>query len=118
MLLKRCDPVFRILDNVLLSCQNAVTLEAAHKLLRTLTSNPKLSSSVDTTRLLAEVLDDIGFSGLWRSSTFHTADDQDKSNTILIDKLIEVKYLIILRIPPNVVHSYLFANCNIQLIIA
>jgi neurofibromin 1 len=85
-----CDPVFGILDDVLLSCQNAVTLESAHTLMRTLTSNPKLSGTVDTARLLEEVLEDIGFGGLWRSSTFHAANEQDKRNTILTDRLIEV----------------------------
>lgn len=86
----RCDPLFGILDDVLLSCQNALTLDSAHRLLRTLTSNPKLSGSVDTARLLEEVLDDIGFGGLWRSSTFHATHDQDKQCTLLTDKLIEV----------------------------
>lgn len=89
--LPRCDPLFSILDDVLLSCQNAVTLDSAHKLLRTLSSNPKLFGSVDTARLLEEVLDDIGFSGLWRSSTFHAANDQDKQRITLTDKLIEVR---------------------------
>jgi neurofibromin 1 len=87
----RCDPLFTILDDVLLSCQNAVTLDSAHKLLRTLTSNPKLFGSVDTARLLEEVLDDIGFGGLWRSSTFHAPNDQDKQCITLTDRLIEVR---------------------------
>ena len=68
-----------------------MTLDSAHKLLRTLSSNPKLFGSVDTARLLEEVLDDIGFSGLWRSSTFHAANDQDKQRITLTDKLIEVR---------------------------
>jgi neurofibromin 1 len=86
----RCDPLFSILDDVLLSCQNAVTLDSAHQLLRTLTSNPKLSGSMDTARLLEEVLEDIGFGGLWRSSTFHAANEHDKQCTLLTDRLIEV----------------------------
>jgi hypothetical protein len=68
-----------------------VTLDSAHKLLRTLTSNPKLFGTVDTARLLEEVLEDIGFSGLWRSSTFHAANDQDKQCITLTDRLIEVR---------------------------
>jgi neurofibromin 1 len=49
-----------------------------------------LSGNIDTGRLLDEVLDDIGFGGLWRSSTFHTLQDQNKRCTLLTDKLIEV----------------------------
>jgi neurofibromin 1 len=86
----RRDPVFGILDDVLLSCQNAITLESAHTLLRTLTSDPKLSGIIDTARLLEEVLEDIGFGGLWRSSTFHIVNGGDKRNTALTDRLIEV----------------------------
>lgn len=85
-----CEPVFGILDDLLLSCQNAVTLNSAHTLLRTLTSNPKLIGGVDTARLLDEVLEDIGFGGLWRSSTFHLRNDQDKQSITLTDRLIEV----------------------------
>jgi len=84
------DPVFSILNDILLSCQNIATLESAHELLRTLTSDPRLSGSVDTARLLEEVLEDIGFGGLWRSSTFHAACEQDKRNTVLTDRLIEL----------------------------
>jgi neurofibromin 1 len=59
-------------------------------LLRTLTINPKFSDTVDTAQLLGEVLDDIGFGGLWVSSTFHSSSERDRHCTILTDKLIEV----------------------------
>jgi len=89
----RCGPVITILDDVLMSSQNAITLESAHQLLRTLTLNPKFSGGVDTTEMLEDVLDGIGFGGLWRSSTFHTSNDQERRQcTALTDRLIEVSF--------------------------
>lgn len=85
-----CGPVIRILDDILISCQNAVTLESAHQLLRTLTSNPKFASGVDTAEMLEDVLEGIGFGGLWRSSTFHTPNDHERQSIALTDRLIEV----------------------------
>jgi hypothetical protein len=85
-----CGPVVRILDDILISCQNNATLEAAHQLLRTLTSNPKFSGGVDTAEMLEDVLDGIGFGGLWRSSSFHTANEHERQCTALTDRLIEV----------------------------
>lgn len=79
-----------ILDDVLISCQNATTLESAHILLRTLTSNSKFSGSIDTTEMLEDVLEGIGFGGLWRSATFHNPAEQDKQCTVFTDRLIEV----------------------------
>lgn len=96
MPLTRCDscgPVIRILDDVLISCQNAVTLESAHLLMRTLTSNPKFYGGVDTSEMLEDVLDGIGFGGLWRSSTFHSVNEHDKQCTALTDRLIEVSFV-------------------------
>jgi neurofibromin 1 len=82
--------VIGILDEVLQSSQNTATLESAQKLLRTLTSNPKLSDSVDTAGLLEEVLHEIGFGGLWRSATFR-ANEHDRQQRIgLTDRLIEL----------------------------
>lgn len=90
VILHLCGPVITILDDVLISCQNAVTLESAHQLLRTLTSNPKFSGGVDTAEMLEDVLDGIGFGGLWRSATFHSANEQDRQCTALTDRLIEL----------------------------
>lgn len=59
-------------------------------LLRTLTTNPKLSDTVDTAQLLEDVLEDIGFGGLWVSSTFHNSTERDGHCTVLTDRLIEV----------------------------
>jgi neurofibromin 1 len=85
-----CEPVIRILDDILISCQNAVTLESAHALLRTLTSNSKFADGVDTAEMLEDVLEGIGFGGLWRSSTFHTPNEHERESTALTDRLIEV----------------------------
>ncbi len=78
------------MDDILISCQNTATLEAAHQLLRTLTSNPKFSGGVDTAEMLEDVLDGIGFGGLWRSSSFHTTNEHERQCTALTDRLIEV----------------------------
>lgn len=67
-----------------------MTLKSAQMLLRTLTRNPKLSDTVDTAQLLEDVLEDIGFGGLWVSSTFHSSAERDGHCTVLTDKLIEV----------------------------
>ncbi|KAG4440411.1 hypothetical protein IFR05_004104 [Cadophora sp. M221] len=90
VVLHLCGPVIRILDDILISCQNAVTLESAHLLMRTLTSNPKFSGGVDTSEMLEDVLDGIGFGGLWRSSTFHSVNENDRQCTGLTDRLIEL----------------------------
>ena len=79
-----------ILDELLQSCQDTWTLKSAHDLLRLLTSDPKLSSGVSAAETLDEVLEEIGFGGLLRSSSFLTCNDQDRQCAILTDKLIEV----------------------------
>lgn len=91
-----CGPLLSILDDILISCQNTATLESAHQLFRTLTANPKFSNSTDTTEMLEEVLEGIGFGGLWRSSTFHVTNDLQRQCTSLTDRLIEVCNLFVL----------------------
>ena len=85
-----CEPLLAILDDILISCQNTTTLESAHQLFRTLTAIPKFSSSADSMEMLDEVLEGIGFGGLWRSSTFHVTNDLLRQCTSLTDRLIEV----------------------------
>ena len=80
-----------MLEDVLLTCQSAATLRSAHELLHSITSDSKLTGQVDTAELLDEVLDDIGFSGLWRSSTFLAYNEQDRQCALLTDRLIEVR---------------------------
>jgi neurofibromin 1 len=88
-----CGPLLSILDDILISCQNTATLESAHELFRTLTANPEFSTRADTTEMLEEVLEGIGFGGLWRSSTFHVTNDLLRQCTSLTDRLIEVRDL-------------------------
>lgn len=88
-----CGPIVAILDEVLLHCQNSSTLESAQALLYALTSNPKFSSALESTAVLNEILEDMGFSGLWRSCSFNFSQDQDRKCFILTEKLIEVSGL-------------------------
>jgi neurofibromin 1 len=88
--LTRCGPIVSVLDDVLLHCQNSSTLESAHGLLQTLSSNPKFSHALETTGVLNEILEDMGFGGLWRSCSFNNAQEQDKRCFGLTEKLIEV----------------------------
>jgi hypothetical protein len=85
-----CAPLLPILDDILISCQNTATLDSAHQLFRTLTANPKFSNGADSTEMLDEVLEGLGFGGLWRSATFHTANDLLRQCTNLTDRLIGV----------------------------
>lgn len=87
-------PLITILDDILISCQNTATLEAAHQLFRTLTADPKFAESEDSTDMLDEVLEGFGFGGLWRSCTFHVPNDLLRQCTNLTDRLIEVRNLI------------------------
>ncbi len=79
-----------MLDDVLLHCQNSSTLESAHGLLQTLSSNPKFSHALEHTGILGELLEDMGFGGLWRSCSFSVSQEQDKQCFGLTEKLIEV----------------------------
>lgn len=80
-----------ILDDVLLHGQNAATLEAAHTLLRTLSSDKNKASAQDSTNAISEILEDRGFSGLWRSCSIGSMDDHMQHDYFQqIEKLIEV----------------------------
>jgi neurofibromin 1 len=61
-------------------------------LLQTLTSNPKFSTALESTNILNELLEDMGFGGLWRSCSFNLSQDQDKQCFGLTEKLIEVRF--------------------------
>lgn len=86
----RCGPIISVLDDVLLHCQNSSTLESAHSLLQTLSSNPKFSHALEATGVLDQILEDMGFGGLWRSCSFNNSQEQDKRCFGLTEKLIEV----------------------------
>lgn len=57
--------------------------------------------------MLEDVLDGIGFGGLWRSSTFHIANDQARQCTALTDRLIEVSR------PVMLARSWDWTNCSV-----
>ncbi|KAI1852569.1 hypothetical protein JX265_003051 [Neoarthrinium moseri] len=90
VVLHLCSPVAQILDDVLLHCQNPSTLEAAHALFRTMTSNPKFSNALESTGILNEILEDMGFGGLWRSCSFSQTQEPEKQCFGLTEKLIEL----------------------------
>lgn len=92
MLSNRCAPIISLLDDILLHCQSSATLEAAHALLQSLTSNPRFASSLESsTAVLNEILDDMGFAGLWKNCSFNLAGEQpDRKCFGLTEKLIEV----------------------------
>lgn len=67
-----------------------MTLQAAQILLQTLATHQKLADTVDTAHLLEQVLDDLGFAGLWRSSDFYMGKERDRQRCSLTEKLIEL----------------------------
>ncbi|KAL2257760.1 hypothetical protein VTK26DRAFT_9213 [Humicola hyalothermophila] len=92
VVMRLCAPIISILDEVLLHCQSSATLEAAHALLQTLTSNPKFASALETSAaVLNELLEDMGFAGLWRSCSYSlTQEQQDRTCFALTEKLIQL----------------------------
>ncbi|KAL2265612.1 hypothetical protein VTJ83DRAFT_6712 [Remersonia thermophila] len=90
-------PIISILEDILLHCQSSATLESAHRLLQTLTTNPKFPASLESSAAnLNELLDDMGFGGLWRSCSFNTnlgqdpGPGQDRACFGLTEKLIDL----------------------------
>lgn len=79
-----------VLDDVLLHCQNSTTLQSAHALLQCLASNPRFSSALESPGVLNDILEDMGFTGLWRSCSFSLTQEQDRQCFVLTEKLIEV----------------------------
>jgi hypothetical protein len=49
--------------------------------------------------MLNEILEDMGFGGLWRSCSLNFAQEQDKQCFILTEKLIEVR-VVTMCLPP------------------
>ncbi|KKY30300.1 putative ras gtpase activator [Diaporthe ampelina] len=87
-----CGPILAILDETLLHCQNSATLESAHGLLQTLTSNPKFASAMESGGAsgLNEILEDIGFGGLWRFCSLNPQQEPDKACFAQTEKLIDL----------------------------
>ncbi|KAG9257667.1 uncharacterized protein F5Z01DRAFT_646667 [Emericellopsis atlantica] len=85
-----CGSMRTILDDVLLHGQNSAPLEAAHTLLRTLTSNKKYARAMNSGGSMAEILEQNGFGGLWRSCSMGAMDDIHRDCFDLTEKLIEL----------------------------
>lgn len=79
-----------ILDDVLLHSQETGALEAAHALLRTISSEQSYFQELGSMHSLLSLLNELGFSGLWRASN-HTSTEDVKGDCFeLTEKLIEV----------------------------
>lgn len=96
-----CGPILAILDDTLLHCQNSVTLESAHGLLQTLTSNPQFATAMmdssnssgngsGPSSALNDMLEDMGFGGLWRFCSLNPTQEPDKQCFAQTEKLIDV----------------------------
>lgn len=81
-----------ILDDVLLHGQNSAPLEAAHTLLRTLTSDRKYARAMNSGSSTVEILEEKGFGGLWRSCSMGSMEDVHRDCFDLTEKLIEVSH--------------------------
>ncbi len=90
LICNRCPTVSSFLDEVLLHGQSAALLGSAHALLQTLSSNPRFTSALESNSVLNDILEDLGFEGLWRPSTSTQSQDPDRQCAILTEKLIEV----------------------------
>lgn len=91
-----------ILDDVLMHSQDIGALEAAHALLRTISSQQKYSKEISSLHSLLNVLEKMGFGGLWRGSIHSFTEDIRVDCFELTEKLIEVRI------------SYLNANFFLQ----
>ncbi|KAH7320318.1 hypothetical protein B0I35DRAFT_451128 [Stachybotrys elegans] len=69
---------------------NAATLEAAHALLQTFTSDSRFSMAMNSLQPLNTALEDTGFSGLWRACSLGLVEDIYRDYFNLIEKLIEL----------------------------
>lgn len=102
-----CGPILVILDDVLLHCQNSATLESAHGLLQTLTSDPTFakamnedgSASNGAGAALTGMLEDMGFGGLWRFCSLNPTQEPDKQCFAWTEKLIDVSCFMYLSCP-------------------
>ncbi|KAL2759502.1 hypothetical protein ACRALDRAFT_1074229 [Sodiomyces alcalophilus JCM 7366] len=103
-----CGPIASILEDTLLHCQNASSLQAAHVLLQCLTSDASLSPALESPGMLDDILDEMGFGGLWRSCSFESSQQQDRECFALTEKLIEELTAILLRL----ITYYLARKCQ------
>ncbi|KAJ8122779.1 hypothetical protein ONZ43_g1109 [Nemania bipapillata] len=85
-----CSAIGSLLDEVLIHAQKPAAIKAAHEMLRLVTSNPKFAAAKEDHDTLTDILEDMGFEGLWRSNSFLQSREFDKQLIGLTEKLIEV----------------------------
>ena len=86
----RCGLMPSVLNDVIMHGQDSAALEAAHTLVRTLTSEEEYATAMSSSEPLAEALEDMGFEGLWKSSFQELHIDDRRECFELTEKLIEV----------------------------
>ncbi|KAJ6787469.1 hypothetical protein PWT90_02693 [Aphanocladium album] len=85
-----CGAMPSILNDVLMHGQDSAALEAAHTLVRTLTSEREYASATGSMESLEEALDEMGFRGLWKAS-FQEMPEENRAECFeLTEKLIEI----------------------------
>ncbi|KAI0107044.1 GTPase [Nemania sp. FL0031] len=85
-----CSAIASLLDEALLHAQNPAAMKAAHELLRIVTSNPEFAAAKEDHDTLTDILEEMGFEGLWRSNSFLQSREFDKQLIGLTEKLIEL----------------------------
>ncbi|KAG5985337.1 hypothetical protein E4U55_005421 [Claviceps digitariae] len=85
-----CGAISSILDGVLLHSQDIGALEAAHSLLRTISSQHNYCKELGSLDSLLNDLDEMGFSGLWRGPSHSSSEDMTMDRFELLEKLIEL----------------------------
>ncbi|KAI0202508.1 GTPase [Astrocystis sublimbata] len=90
VILPLCSTITSLLDEVLLHAQRPEAMKAAHELLRMVTSNSQFSAAKEDDDIFDELLEDMGFDGLWRSNSLLQSRDFDKQLIGLTEKLIEL----------------------------
>lgn len=85
-----CGALPSIIDDVLLHSQDTRALEAAHTLLRTISSEQRYCEDLGSLRTFLDLLDEIGFGGLWREFGHLFSEAVTTDCFELTQKLIEV----------------------------
>ncbi|KAG6021606.1 hypothetical protein E4U40_005170 [Claviceps sp. LM458 group G5] len=85
-----CGALPSIIDDVLLHSQDTRALEAAHALLRTISSEQRYCEDLGSLRSFLDLLDEIGFGGLWRDFGHLSSDAVTMDCFELTQKLIEL----------------------------
>ncbi|OAA58846.1 Ras GTPase activator [Cordyceps fumosorosea ARSEF 2679] len=85
-----CGAMPTILNDVLRHGQDSAALEAAHTLVRTLTSEREYASATGSMESLEEALEEMGFRGLWKASFQGVAEENRADCFELTEKLIEL----------------------------